>query len=316
MIGKRWCAALAVVVLVSFAWTWAQAGDEQKALESAVGYLLKNQAESGGWPRVVGEGQPEAEPTAWAVRCLVLTGGKKEAITNGIRFLLKAQKESGSVDDNSARAAFLIMALDAAGTEKKRQAKAAQWLIANQNPDGGWGRSPKTPSLSIYTAVVLKALATAGSEKSDKASVSKALAYLESMQNPDGGWPMQKGGKSLALGTAWVLNAFADFNVTKGNPLVGRGLEFLMQCRKKHNGGFSIVPPAPEDPEVTAYVMLALVAQKANPDAVKQAAHYLTAVQLPDGAYISNTPMQFKKKRKENVQTTCFVIWALKAAGY
>ena len=51
MIGKRWCAALAVVVLVSFAWTWAQAGDEQKALENAVGYLLKNQAESGGWPR-------------------------------------------------------------------------------------------------------------------------------------------------------------------------------------------------------------------------------------------------------------------------
>lgn len=316
MSGKRLCAVFAGVLVFAFAWTWAQAGDEQKALKKAVGYLVKNQAESGGWPLVVGQGEPEAETTAWAVRALVLAGGNKKAIENGVRFLLKAQKDSGSVNDNSAHTAFLIMALDAAETGKKEQAKAVQWLIASQNEDGGWGRSPKTPSLSIYTAVALKALSAAGSGQQEKAPVNKALAYLESIQNPDGGWPMPKGGNSLALGTAWVLNAFAHFNITKGNPLVDKGLEFLMRCRKTRNGGFSIVPPAPEDPEITAYATLALIAQKAHPDAAKEAAYYLAAVQVPDGAYISNTPMEFKKQRKKNVQTTCFVIWALKAAGY
>lgn len=306
---------VALLCVLTMVWASAHAGTEEKAVAKAREYLMKNQHSSGGWPLVVGEGDPEAETTTWAVRALILTDGDRKAIEKAVQHVLKARKESGSLNDNTAHTAFLVMALDTAKVNKAEIARSVDWLLKNQHPDGGWGQSAKGPSLSLYTAVALKALALAG-KKADDPAVKKALDYLRSIQNPDGGWPIPKGGKSLALGTAWVLNALADFNIAKGDPGVDKGLAFLMKCRKQYNGGFSIVAPAPEDPEITAYAMLALAAQKAHPEAVEDAAFYLSAVQLPDGAFISNTPMEFKKKRKKNVQTTCFVIWALKAAGH
>ncbi|MEW6138530.1 MAG: prenyltransferase/squalene oxidase repeat-containing protein [Thermodesulfobacteriota bacterium] len=310
---RFWAVAVCVAITLSGICAWAI--EEERALVKAAQYLSQSQTSAGGWPLVAGEGDAEAETTAWAVRALIIANGDPQSIENGVSFLLKSQNGAGSVNDNIAHTAFFVIALDAAGKGTDERTKAIDWLIKSQDEDGGWGRHPTSPSLSIYTAVALKALAQAG-KKSEDPVVRKALEYLEAIQNPDGGWPMPKGGNSLALGTAWVLNALADFNVTRGTPLVDKGLDFLMQCRKVRNGGFSIVPPAAEDPEITAYAMLAMAAQKVQRDALKDAAYYLAAVQLPDGAFVSDTPMEFQKQRKKNVQTTCFVVWALKSAGF
>ena len=74
------------------------------------------------------------------------------------------------------------------------------------------------------------------------------------------------------------------------------------------------MPPAPEDPEVTAYAIMALTKVPGQKEAVAKAADYLSKAQLPDGAYVSDTPQQFDKKAKKNTQTTSFVAWALSEA--
>jgi prenyltransferase beta subunit len=48
-----------------------------------------------------------------------------------------------------------------AGDEEEAVARAVDYLVKNQNRDGGWRNGLEGPSLSIYTAVALKALALA-----------------------------------------------------------------------------------------------------------------------------------------------------------
>jgi hypothetical protein len=83
---------------------------------------------------------------------------------------------------------------------------------------------------------------------------------------------------------------------------------------QKPSGGFSFVPPAPEDPEATAYAIMALSGLPDKKDAVQKALDYLAKVQQADGAYVSSAPVQFNKTPKKNTQTTAFVAWALSEA--
>jgi squalene-hopene/tetraprenyl-beta-curcumene cyclase len=74
--------------------------------------------------------------------------------------------------------------------------RAASWLRATQNPDGGWGEScasyhhpdqkGKGPSTPSQTAWGLVGLLAAGDP--DEAAVTRAVRYLIDEQQPDGSW--------------------------------------------------------------------------------------------------------------------------------
>jgi len=77
--------------------------------------------------------------------------------------------------------------------------RAAAWLLAHQNPDGGWGESclsyddpaargvgPSTPS---QTAWALMALILAGYAESE--AVRRGIAWLMERQQADGAWSEQ-----------------------------------------------------------------------------------------------------------------------------
>jgi squalene-hopene/tetraprenyl-beta-curcumene cyclase len=94
----------------------------------------------------------------------------------------------------SALAALNATGLDPTASEMRR---AAAWLCARQNPDGGWGESeesywPGEPrgeapySTASQTAWAVLGLMAAG-EVEDPA-VARGIAYLVETQNPDGGW--------------------------------------------------------------------------------------------------------------------------------
>jgi squalene-hopene/tetraprenyl-beta-curcumene cyclase len=76
--------------------------------------------------------------------------------------------------------------------------KAADWLIAIQNPDGGWGESCDSykldyqgyepyPSGSSQTAWALLGLMAAG--ETDHPAVARGIAWLQATQGDDGVWP-------------------------------------------------------------------------------------------------------------------------------
>lgn len=88
---------------------------------------------------------------------------------------------------------------------------AKQFIVNNQNDDGGWSYAVGGPSDSNDTAAAIMALVEAGVSPSD-ASIAKAVAYLEGVQNSDGGFAYQAGSASDAGSDSWVIAALNKLN--------------------------------------------------------------------------------------------------------
>jgi squalene-hopene/tetraprenyl-beta-curcumene cyclase len=133
-------------------------------------------------------------------------------VRRGVEYLLKTQERNGSwygrwgVD--YIYGAFLaIRGLKYSGAPNVQESvrKAARWLAAVQNPDGGWGEScasyvedrfvpaPSTPS---QTAWALLGLLAAGESYYD--GVRRGIEYLIQTQQADGTWK-----EDLATGTGF-----------------------------------------------------------------------------------------------------------------
>ena len=78
--------------------------------------------------------------------------------------------------------------------------RAADWLIAIQNPDGGWGEDcdsykldykgyEPAPSTASQTAWALLGLMAAG--EVDHPAVARGIAYLQATQDADGLWAQE-----------------------------------------------------------------------------------------------------------------------------
>ncbi|HEY1750776.1 MAG TPA: squalene--hopene cyclase [Caulobacteraceae bacterium] len=94
-----------------------------------------------------------------------------------------------------------LCALNAVGLTRATSpmvAKAADWLIAIQNPDGGWGETCDSyrldyqgyqphPSGASQTAWALLGLMAAG--ETDHPAVARGIAWLGARQGEDGVWP-------------------------------------------------------------------------------------------------------------------------------
>jgi squalene-hopene/tetraprenyl-beta-curcumene cyclase len=96
----------------------------------------------------------------------------------------------------------VLAALNAAGLPPDDPAicRAADWLIAIQNSDGGWGEGcdsyrldyknyEPAPSTASQTAWALLGLMTTG--EADHDAVARGIRYLKETQGPDGLWPQQ-----------------------------------------------------------------------------------------------------------------------------
>lgn len=93
-------------------------------------------------------------------------------------------------------------------------AQGAEWLIAQQNDDGGWYFSGKGALSEVdITGAALEALVAAGSPDAEpqRAAFEKAerggLEYLEAAQLPDGGFPAlpSRERESNVASTAWAV---------------------------------------------------------------------------------------------------------------
>ena len=130
---------------------------------------------------------------------------RDEAVARGVSYLLDAQESDGSWYGrwgvNYVYGSFLAMrGLAASGEPEAGDAllRAAGWLRAVQNPDGGWGEScagydvdhfVAAPSCPSQTAWGMLGLLAAGDTES--VHLRRAMEFLLDRQREDGSWDEQ-----------------------------------------------------------------------------------------------------------------------------
>ena len=109
---------------------------------------------------------------------------------------------------------FGILALLAAGEPASDPAvsDAKNFILSNQNSNGGWGFAVGGTSDTNTTSMAVMALLEAGVAKTDS-RIASAVGYLKSAQNADGGFPYDPaspwGTGSDASSDAWVISAIS-----------------------------------------------------------------------------------------------------------
>ncbi len=154
---------------------------------------------------------PTEDVTARCVSMLVQIGDRLEtspALTRAVDYLRQTQLPEGSWYGrwgmNYIYGTWSVLcALNAAGIEAQapEMRKAARWLTAIQNPDGGWGEDGSSykldykgyepaPSTASQTAWALLGLMAAGDI--DNPAVARGLDYLTRTQGDDGFWQEER----------------------------------------------------------------------------------------------------------------------------
>ncbi|MGC9529256.1 MAG: squalene--hopene cyclase [Candidatus Bipolaricaulaceae bacterium] len=211
------------VVIMALAGTDLPPKAKDFAVSRGVEWLLGMQSSGGGWGAFdrnntktflrqipfadFGElvDPPSADVTAHVVECLGRLGYRPgfRPLDRALRYLGKEQEQDGSwygrwgVNHIYGTGAVLP-GLRACGLppDDPRVRRAADWLRARQNPDGGWGEEVDSyhqdelrgrgPSCASQTAWALLALLAAGEARSE--AVQRGIEYLTRTQCPDGTW--------------------------------------------------------------------------------------------------------------------------------
>ena len=97
------------------------------------------------------------------------------------------------------------------------------FLLASQNPDGGWPYQRGGPSWTEPTAYALLALVAQGSVAEP---VKRGLRWLDAAQRPDGGWPPQPAVRQ----SAWVTAVAALLGpAALGRDAYQRGIQWIVE---------------------------------------------------------------------------------------
>ena len=153
---------------------------------------------------------PTADVTGRCLGMLAQLGETKDspAVAAAIAYLLRTQMTDGSWYGrwgmNYIYGTWSVLAgLNAAGVDLQSPEirRAVEWLVAIQNPDGGWGEDGDSyklgykgyepaPSTASQTAWALLALMAAG--EVEHPAVARGIAYLQQHQAEDGLWAEER----------------------------------------------------------------------------------------------------------------------------
>ncbi len=195
-----------------------------------------------------------------------------------------------------------VLALASAGQPISQPDKARQWLLSQQNDDGGFGWIEGTASDADDTGVALQALVVLGEDPAGSAAIRSALQYLKQCQGQDGGFtPGDEwmGSKANAATDAWVLQgliAAGEDPVGEAWTINGKNPVDHLLSLQNSDGSFNWTTGVSSSPvTMTAYAVIALAqkpfpikaANGGRPVAVPSPARFLD---LP-AAYWAYTPI-------------------------
>jgi energy-coupling factor transport system substrate-specific component len=116
---------------------------------------------------------------------------------NLVAALTKRRADNGSYAGWPGSTAFAILALRAAGATGGIDSSIS-WLVGVQNPDGGWGDVPGSPSTADGTGAAIEAIPGTSAAR-------HGLGYLRKAQRPNGGFALGGSGSVNAQSTAWAV---------------------------------------------------------------------------------------------------------------
>jgi len=221
--------AVVVMAMERVARTSAKASDYEQAIARAREWIVGLQSRGGGWAAFDADNDydylnnipfadhgalldpPTADLTARCISMLAQLGETPEtspAMRDAIDYLRRTQEQEGSWYGrwgmNYIYGTWSVLcALNAVGIERTSAEvrRAADWLVAIQNPDGGWGEDgtsyklgyrgyERAPSTASQTAWALLGLMAAGDV--GHAAVDRGVAYLCASQGSDGSWAEER----------------------------------------------------------------------------------------------------------------------------
>lgn len=258
--------AVALIVLARYrddpGW---KAKDIDGAIQRGIDWMLAMQSSNGGWAAFdkdndrqiltkipfcdFGEAldPPSVDVTAHVLEALGVLGYTKDhpAVRRGLDFMMREQEEEGSwfgrwgVNFIYGTAAALP-ALKAVGEDMRAEPieRAADWTLAHQNDDGGWGES-----CGSYMTESLK-----GSGTSTASQTGWALMSLLAVGRPEDRPAIERGIKFLAArqkGGTWdepeyTGTGFPGYGVGLRINLDRKGLEGDLQQSTELSRGFMI----------------------------------------------------------------------------
>jgi squalene-hopene/tetraprenyl-beta-curcumene cyclase len=261
--------------------------------------------------------EPNSEParrgTQWllAKECRVASDWKKNVpddVEPSGWFFEFANPHYPDTDDTAmALAALKRLAGSAASAALTR---GINWLLAMQNPDGGWAAFDRTkprpvleaipfadhnamqdPSCPDITGRILEALGHNGFGKLHDA-VRHAIAYIKTQQDPSGAW-WGRWGVNYVYGTWQVLTGLRAVGEDMTQPYVRRAVAWLTSVQKP-DGSFGESCASYDDPSLkgqgpstasqTAWGAMGLMATLGADDpSVERAIRWLVDHQAPDG---------------------------------
>ena len=214
------------------------------------------------------------------------------------------------VDDTAVVGMLLHRENNPAHAEAIR--RAADWIIAMQCRDGGWGAFDADnnhmylnhipfadhgalldPSTADVTARCVSFLAQIG-HRAEEPVIARALAWLKREQEADGSW-FGRWGTNYIYGTWSVLCALNAAGVPHDDPAIRHAVNFLVTTQRDDGGwgedNETYAKAAPgryhrSNPSQTAWALLGLMAAgEAEHPAVAKGIAWLGTTQKPDGTW-------------------------------
>lgn len=259
--------------LIGLGWLLAGAPGSAQPIASGVAYLAGSQQADGSWESTEVR---RVHATTEALRALQKVGQAPGARGTAVGFLEAAPVEDS--DDRARRIAGL-------SAEGRSVSSLLATLVADADPDGGWGLTPGFVAEPLDTALALSALAT--QPGSDEDLLRSTLMALLAAQRDDGGWPCIDN-RSLAADSEIFCSSQALLALTSFrsrfflDPQIAAAVSFL---RGRLNADGSFGPAGANAVMHTALASLALASVPAFGNEVGAVLAWLRGQQRPDGSW-------------------------------
>ena len=223
--------------------------------------------------------------------------------TDLVAELRSRRDRDGSVDGQVNLTAFYVLAMRAAGADRRSLRRSAAWLREARNPDGGWGIQPQAPSEADSTGAALQGLVAAGARGAATsagvrwlrrtqragAATRSAAAGSSTRSRPPGrcrGWPRPAGAgrRSPARSATWGGCAPPTATTATRPPATRPRSGSRRRSCSRSNAGRSRCRPSPGPPTATA----AASRSRAPPEAER--ARLRRRIPPPEAAVIGPSP--------------------------